>query len=61
MPKLLLQFHGAVIKELPITQNEITVGRNPDNGIVIDNPTVSGHHCRIAVEGDTYFEGQNPD
>ena len=55
MPRLLLQFHGAVIKELSIAQNEVTVGRNPDNDIAIDNPAVSGHHCRIGVQGDTYF------
>lgn len=55
MPKLLLQYEGAVIKEIPITKGEFTVGRKPDNDIVIDNPTVSGHHCKISLVGDTYF------
>jgi len=55
MPKLLLQFEGAVIKEIPITKGEMTVGRKPDNDIVIDNPTVSGHHCKILQVGDSFF------
>jgi pSer/pThr/pTyr-binding forkhead associated (FHA) protein len=55
MPKLLLQFGGAVIKEIPITKHELTVGRRPDNDIVIDNPTVSGHHCKITMMGDLFF------
>jgi len=54
MTKLLLQFEGAVIKEIP-TKGEITVGRKPDNDVVIDNPAVSGHHCRIVRDGDTFF------
>src|SRR5437868_15254660 len=55
MPKFLLQFEGAVIKEIPITKGDITVGRRPDNDIVIDNPTVSGHHCKITISGDSFF------
>lgn len=30
----------------------ITVGRAPDNTVVLDHPIVSGHHARITVEGD---------
>jgi pSer/pThr/pTyr-binding forkhead associated (FHA) protein len=55
MPKLQLQFHGALIKELTITKTETTVGRSPDNDIAIDIAAVRGHHCRIGVDGDTYF------
>ena len=55
MPKFLLQYEGAVLKEIPITKSDITVGRKPDNDIVIDNPTVSGHHCRITVVEDTFI------
>ena len=54
MPKVLLQFEGAVIKEIPVAK-EITVGRKPDNDIVIDNAAVSGHHCKITMIGDTFF------
>jgi pSer/pThr/pTyr-binding forkhead associated (FHA) protein len=54
MAKFLLQFEGAVIKEVP-AKDEITVGRKPDNDVVIDNPAVSGHHCKIVKVGDTFF------
>jgi pSer/pThr/pTyr-binding forkhead associated (FHA) protein len=54
MPKFLLQFEGAVIKEIP-AKDEITVGRKPDNDVVIDNPAVSSHHCRIVLVNDTFF------
>jgi pSer/pThr/pTyr-binding forkhead associated (FHA) protein len=55
MPKFLLGLQGALVKEILITKPELTVGRNPDNDIVIDNPAVSGHHCKITLIGDTYF------
>ena len=54
MPKFLLQFEGAVIKEIPV-KDEIAVGRKPDNDVVIDNPAVSGHHCKILRVGDSFF------
>lgn len=55
MPKLLLKFNAAVIKEIPFDKDALTVGRKADNDIVIDNPAISGHHCRISVQGGTYF------
>lgn len=55
MPKLLLKFNAAVIKEIPFSKDSLAVGRKPDNDIVIDNPAISGHHCRISVQGGTYF------
>src|SRR5205807_7934482 len=42
-------------KEIPADKAELTVGRMPDNDIVIDNPAVSGHHCKILLIGDTFF------
>lgn len=55
MPKLLLKFNAAVIKEIPFDKDALAVGRKADNDIVIDNPAISGHHCRISVQGGTYF------
>jgi pSer/pThr/pTyr-binding forkhead associated (FHA) protein len=55
MPKLLLKFNAAVIKEIPFDKDSLSLGRKADNDIVIDNPAVSGHHCRISVQGGTYF------
>ena len=55
MPKFLLHKQGAIIKEIPVSKDEYTVGRLPDNDIIIDHPAVSGHHCKITLVGDTFF------
>jgi pSer/pThr/pTyr-binding forkhead associated (FHA) protein len=55
MPKLLLKFNAAVIKEIVLDKDVMTVGRKSDNDIVIDNPAISGHHCRLVKEGGTYY------
>ena len=55
MPKLLLKFNAAVIKEIPLDKPAITVGRKPDNDVVIDNPAISSHHCKVVMKGDTYY------
>jgi pSer/pThr/pTyr-binding forkhead associated (FHA) protein len=55
MPKLLLKFNAAVIKEIAMDKASITIGRKPDNDIVIDNPAISGHHCKLTMEGGGYY------
>ena len=32
----------------------LTIGRSPDNDIVIDDPTISRHHARVTVSDGTY-------
>jgi pSer/pThr/pTyr-binding forkhead associated (FHA) protein len=51
MPKLILQFEGRVLKEF-VLGTTATIGRLPDNTVVIDNPAVSGHHARIVHQGE---------
>lgn len=57
MPKLVLRFGAAVIKEIPLGAEftALTVGRKPDNDVVIDNPAVSGHHLKIVKESNKFF------
>lgn len=55
MPKLLLKFNAAVIKEIPLDKPSLSVGRKPDNDVVIDNPAISSHHCKVVMKGDTYY------
>jgi pSer/pThr/pTyr-binding forkhead associated (FHA) protein len=54
MVKLQLKFNAAVIKEFTLVKDEATIGRKPDNDIVIDNPAVSGHHARVVKQGAEY-------
>jgi len=55
MAKILLKFKEAVIREIPLDQDVITIGRKTDNDIVIDNQAVSGYHARIKKEGRSLF------
>jgi len=52
MPKLTLQFEGTALKEYVVESGVVTIGRLPDNAVIIDNPAVSGHHARVFREGD---------
>jgi pSer/pThr/pTyr-binding forkhead associated (FHA) protein len=55
MAKVLLKFKEAAIREIPLDQDVITIGRKADNDIVIDNQAVSGYHARIKKEGHSLF------
>lgn len=55
MTKIILKFKDAVLKEIPVEKELITIGRKPDNDIEIDNLAVSGHHARILKAGDWFL------
>lgn len=55
MTKLQLKYNGAVVKEITLEKDETLIGRHPDSDLVIDNPAVSGRHCRVVKEGTAYF------
>lgn len=55
MAKLLLTFNKQVIKEYPFAKDSITMGRQDDNTIVIDNLAVSGYHAKIDKLGGEYL------
>lgn len=50
MAKLRLQVEGRVLKEHQVGGG-LTIGRAPDNDVLLDTPSVSGHHARIYAEG----------
>jgi len=49
MPKLIIS--GTTYE---LVDNLVTVGRSPDNAIVIDNPSVSARHAQLQLAGETY-------
>jgi pSer/pThr/pTyr-binding forkhead associated (FHA) protein len=51
MSKLTLQYEGIVLRDYAVGTG-LTIGRLPDNAVIIDNPAVSGHHARVLLEGD---------
>lgn len=54
MAKLLLKFEDQVIQEISLSGGTITIGRQPDNILRIDNPAVSGYHAKVYVENGRY-------
>jgi pSer/pThr/pTyr-binding forkhead associated (FHA) protein len=50
MPKLTLKFDNAILGEVPVGTKEVSIGRSPDNALVIDNPAVSHYHARVFNE-----------
>jgi pSer/pThr/pTyr-binding forkhead associated (FHA) protein len=48
-------FNKQVLKEYPIMKESITIGRNKDNIINIDNLAVSGYHARIDRAGSDFI------
>src|SRR3954462_14187105 len=54
MPKLIVttEAQGKVAYEF--TEDLITIGRAPDCMIVLDDPSVSGHHAQLESSGETY-------
>jgi len=52
MARLLLKYKEAVLKEITLEKESTTIGRKPENDIVIDNLAVSGNHAVIKMEGD---------
>jgi len=52
MSKLVLKFDGAVLREVAVGAKEVSIGRSPDNGLVIDNPAISHYHARVFREDD---------
>jgi predicted component of type VI protein secretion system len=49
MPKLTI---SGITHEL--VDEAITIGRGPDNTIVVNDPSISTHHAQLLLEGDTY-------
>jgi pSer/pThr/pTyr-binding forkhead associated (FHA) protein len=54
MPKLILKFDDRELQECAVGTHPVTIGRLPDNMMVIDNPAVSGRHARVYREGNHY-------
>jgi len=52
MNKLVLRFEDKIVQEYALDQEEVTIGRKPDNTIAIDHRAVSGVHARVLQIGN---------
>jgi len=55
MARLILTFNKQVIKEFPFDKESVTIGREKDNAIVVDNLAVSSYHARIDKTGADFI------
>ena len=55
MARLILMFNKQVVKEFPLDKEGVTIGRNEDNTIIVDNLAVSGYHARIDLAGKDHI------
>jgi hypothetical protein len=51
MPQLIASVQGVEVKHVFLHKDRTTLGRNPDNDIVLDNMVVSGRHCTFDLKG----------
>ena len=54
MAKLILKFEDRILEEVSLSEDAVTIGRQPDNVLRINNPAVSGHHAKVYREGNCY-------
>ncbi|MBW1821432.1 MAG: FHA domain-containing protein [Deltaproteobacteria bacterium] len=55
MLTILLKFNDKILKTIEFDKNEITMGRNAENDIVIENLAVSKLHARIMKQDGAYY------
>lgn len=57
MPQLIASVKGVEVKHVYLHKDRTTLGRKPDNDIVLDTMVVSGHHCAFDLVGvaDVYI------
>lgn len=51
MPQLIASVKGVEVRHVHLTRNRTTLGRKPDNDIVLDTLVVSARHCAFDLEG----------
>ncbi|RLB23252.1 MAG: ABC transporter ATP-binding protein [Deltaproteobacteria bacterium] len=53
-PRLIIRTPGQPVQEIPLDRPVFTIGRRPDNDIILSLPYVSGHHGRLERVGETW-------
>lgn len=58
MPQLIASVEGVEVKHVYLSKDRTTLGRHPDNDIVLSNDAVSARHCVFELSGlaDVFVE-----
>jgi pSer/pThr/pTyr-binding forkhead associated (FHA) protein len=60
MAKIVLSMNSAVIREVTLSKERVTIGRRPQNDIVIESTAVSADHAMIVTRNnDSFLEDLN--
>lgn len=51
MPKLIITREGVSLRDYPVDQTRVTIGRKPDNDVFLDDQTVSSEHAAVSLMG----------
>ncbi|SCZ50135.1 FHA domain-containing protein [Thiohalomonas denitrificans] len=52
MPKLVITLDGVGLREYALTAQRHTIGRRPDNDILLDDQTVSSEHAAVSMAAE---------
>jgi len=60
MAKISVTLEGAILQEIPINKPKVTIGRRPNNDVVLNHLAISGNHAVIELQmNDCYLEDLN--
>jgi pSer/pThr/pTyr-binding forkhead associated (FHA) protein len=51
VPKIAIKLDGELLREVSLTKNRTTLGRRPNNDVVLENLAVSGRHACLVQQG----------
>ncbi|HDK38467.1 MAG TPA: FHA domain-containing protein [Thiolapillus brandeum] len=54
MPYLRIYLNNNLLDQFELTSDVLTIGRAPDNDIILDNPGVSSHHAVVETRSSTH-------
>lgn len=54
MDKITLSLGGAILREIPLVKERLSIGRGPGNDLMLDNLAVSAEHAVIVALGDDF-------
>jgi len=55
MAKIILMLKDKVLREIQLGEQELGIGRDPDNAIQLENPAVSRYHAEIYLQGYAWY------
>ncbi|RRR66881.1 MAG: FHA domain-containing protein [Candidatus Viridilinea halotolerans] len=53
--ELIVRFQGQLIQRVPLTEDRLSIGRTPDNGLSLPHPQVARQHAELRLEGKQIF------